>query len=220
MLWLNNNESCYCYSFGSEEGELVGAFQKKSVTSGFYCPFIAVNITSAISVNLSLLSPNLAYQPDPYAFDKQGNVQGKGMFIPVQSGLCSRISRISCCSAVLLLDHLEPLGVRWGERVEVLWVLFPLSVGAWPWAVLAGRAHSLPGGAAWCSCCLKPPAQELVEPFELGDQKAGLGRISKKPVNGLGKDGFENLFRWGFYPGSCCLSVAVTDWNSLFSIFI
>lgn len=117
MLWLNNNESCYCYSFGSEEGELVGAFQKKSVTSGFYCPFIAADITSEISVNLSLLSPNLAYQPDPYAFGKQGNVQGKGMFIPVQSGLCSRISRISCCSAVLLLDHLEPLGVRWGERV-------------------------------------------------------------------------------------------------------
>lgn len=139
--------------------------------------------------------------------------------IPGQSGLCSGISRISCCSVLLLLDHLEPLRVWWRQRVEVFWVLFPSPVGAWPWAVLAGRAHSLEG--PWCSCSGKPQAQELFGPFELSDRKAGLGRISRKPVNGLGKDGFENLFCWVFYPGSCCLFVAVTDWNSLFfSIFI
>lgn len=44
----------------------------------------------------------------------------------------------------------------------------------------------------------KPQAQELVEPFELGDQTAGLGRISRKAVNGLGKDAFENLSSWVF----------------------
>ena len=45
---------------GVRRGELVGAFQKKSVTSGFYGPFIAANITFEISVNLSLLCSNLA----------------------------------------------------------------------------------------------------------------------------------------------------------------
>lgn len=69
-------------------------------------------------------------------------------------------------------------------------------MGAWPWAVLAARRSSLE--EPWCSCCLKPQAQELLEPFELGDQKAGLGRIPRKPVKGLGKDVFENLFRWVF----------------------
>lgn len=124
----------------------------------------------------------------------------RGIFIPVQSG----ISRISCCAVLLLLDRLELFGCD-GEGGWKCFELF--SPHLWEpgpgqcW--LAGL--SLPGGAALRSCCWRPQAQELLEPFEFSDQKAGLGRISRKPVNGLGEVSLKICSAEFFYPGLCCL---------------